>query len=77
MKRLLVLLTMVLLTMVLAAPLLQAETKPNIVYIICDDLGYGDVYCLAPETSKIPTPHADRRAGRGHRLGCGTPKGDL
>ncbi len=65
MKRLLVLLTMVLLTMVLAAPLLQAETKPNIVYIICDDLGYGDVHCLAPETSKIPTPHADRLAAEG------------
>ncbi|HAY79627.1 MAG TPA: arylsulfatase, partial [Planctomycetaceae bacterium] len=56
---------MVLLTMVLAAPLLQAETKPNIVYIICDDLGYGDVHCLAPETSKIPTPHADRLAAEG------------
>lgn len=39
--------------------------KPNIVYIICDDLGYGDVHCLAPETSKIPTPHADRLASEG------------
>lgn len=39
--------------------------KPNIVYIICDDLGYGDVHCLAPETSRIPTPHADRLASEG------------
>lgn len=39
--------------------------KPNIVYIICDDLGYGDVHCLAPETSKIPTPHADKLASEG------------
>ncbi|MGZ0169558.1 MAG: sulfatase family protein [Planctomycetales bacterium] len=42
-----------------------AGDKPNIVYIICDDLGYGDVQCLAPETSKIPTPNADRLATEG------------
>ncbi|NND96943.1 MAG: arylsulfatase [Pirellulaceae bacterium] len=41
-----------------------AET-PNIVFIICDDLGYGDVQCLAPKTSKIPTPNADRLASEG------------
>jgi arylsulfatase A-like enzyme len=42
-----------------------AGEMPNIVYIICDDLGYGDVHCLAPETSKIPTPNADRLASEG------------
>lgn len=48
-----------------SAVLSSAGEKPNIVYIICDDLGYGDIQCLAPETSKIPTPHADRLASEG------------
>ena len=43
----------------------SAAEKPNIVYIICDDLGYGDVHCLAPETSRIPTPNADQLAKEG------------
>jgi arylsulfatase A len=48
----------------LIAPVAAAE-KPNIVYVICDDLGYGDIHCFAPETSKIPTPHADILATQG------------
>ncbi len=39
--------------------------KPNIVYILCDDLGYGDVKCLGGERSKIATPNLDRLAGGG------------
>ncbi|MDF1842827.1 MAG: arylsulfatase [Rubripirellula sp.] len=42
-----------------------AAEKPNVVYIICDDLGYGDIQFLTPETSKIPTPNADRLASEG------------
>jgi arylsulfatase A-like enzyme len=41
-----------------------ALAKPNLVYILCDDLGYGDVHCFNP-ASKIPTPHLDRLAAQG------------
>ena len=44
----------------------QSNTdKTNIVFILCDDLGYGDVQCLAPETSKIETPNIDLLASEG------------
>ena len=43
----------------------EAPAKPNIVYILCDDLGYGDVHCFNPQRGKIATPHADRLAGQG------------
>ncbi|MDF7807739.1 arylsulfatase [Pontiellaceae bacterium B12219] len=42
-----------------------AGTKPNIVYILADDLGYGDVSCLNPELGKINTPHMDQLASEG------------
>ena len=38
---------------------------PNIVYIICDDLGYGDVQALNQERGKIPTPNIDQLATEG------------
>lgn len=41
--------------------------KPNIVYILADDMGYGDVACNNPE-SKIPTPNLDRMAAAGMRF---------
>lgn len=40
-------------------------SRPNIVLILCDDLGYGDVQCLNPEHGKIKTPHIDKLAGQG------------
>lgn len=48
-----------------AAPVFsQSSEKPNIVYILADDLGYGDLSCLNPE-SKIQTPTIDRLASEG------------
>ena len=40
-------------------------SEPNIVYILADDLGYGDVQCLNPERGKIPTPNMDQVAAQG------------
>lgn len=37
---------------------------PNLVFILCDDLGYGDVRCLNPE-GKIATPRIDKLAREG------------
>jgi arylsulfatase A len=42
--------------------------KPNIVYILADDLGYGDVQCYNPQRGKIPTPNLDRLAADGMRF---------
>ncbi|OAI55312.1 arylsulfatase [Planctomyces sp. SCGC AG-212-M04] len=41
-----------------------ADSKPNIVYILCDDLGYGDVRALNPD-GKIATPRMDALARDG------------
>jgi arylsulfatase A len=49
---------------VLFGAIWSAAAMPNIIFILCDDLGYGDVRCLNPQ-GKIPTPHADRFAGQG------------
>ena len=53
----------------LSAPFLRAATPgtPNIVFILCDDLGFGDLGCYG---SKIPTPNLDRMAREGMRFTC-------
>lgn len=48
-----------------AASAAEPAAKPNIVYILCDDLGYGDVQRLGGPRSKIPTPHMDSLAAGG------------
>ena len=40
--------------------------KPNIVIILADDLGFGDLGCYG--ATKIPTPNVDRLAREGLRF---------
>lgn len=59
----------------LAAPLLLAmhggvlagPERPNIVFLLCDNLGNGDIACFHPAT-KHRTPNLDRMAAEGRRL---------
>ena len=43
-----------------------AWAKPNIIYILADDLGYGDLSCYGAQ--KIKTPHIDRLATEGMKF---------
>ncbi|MCB1275100.1 sulfatase-like hydrolase/transferase [Prosthecobacter sp.] len=51
----------------LAADSVPSNHAPNIVLILADDLGYGDVGCYNRE-SKVPTPNIDRLASEGMRF---------
>lgn len=44
----------------------QSHSKPNIILILADDIGYGDLGCYGQE--KIRTPHIDALAGSGTRF---------
>ncbi|HZY61378.1 MAG TPA: sulfatase-like hydrolase/transferase [Edaphobacter sp.] len=39
--------------------------RPNVIFLICDDLGYGDPGCYG---SRLPTPNLDRLAAQGLRF---------
>ncbi len=52
-------------TVSVAGPRSSRASAPNIVYVIADDLGYGDVQCLNPRRGRIPTPNIDRLAREG------------
>ncbi|WP_372720970.1 sulfatase [Novipirellula sp.] len=45
---------------------LQAADQPNIVVVLCDDLGYGDLECYGHPS--IKTPHLNRMAEEGVRF---------
>lgn len=49
-----------------AAVAQTVPARPNIVFILLDDLGYGDFGCYGQ--TKIKTPHADRLAAEGMRF---------
>lgn len=47
---------------------LSTQAAPNVVFILADDMGYGDVQCYNPERGKIPTPNMDRLAAEGMKF---------
>ncbi|WP_052200875.1 sulfatase-like hydrolase/transferase [Terriglobus sp. TAA 43] len=51
-------------TLEAAAQATKTKARPNVLLMICDDLGYGDLGCYG---SKIPTPNLDRLAADGMR----------
>ncbi|MBI5434605.1 MAG: arylsulfatase [Planctomycetes bacterium] len=46
----------------------RAPAKPNVLLIVADDLGWGDVGGYGGERCKIPTPNLDRLASQGLRF---------
>jgi arylsulfatase A len=50
----------------LAVAAASAATKPNVIFILADDLGYGDLGCFGQ--TKIKTPNVDRLAAEGMRF---------
>ncbi len=46
----------------------EGRRTPNIVLIVADDLGFGDLGCYG--ATRIPTPNIDRLASRGLRFTC-------
>ncbi len=60
----------ILLAPILAAPLTAfAAEQPNVIVIMADDLGYGDVSCYG--ATALQTPNIDRLAAEGQRFTSG------
>ena len=54
------------LLILLFAITLQAAEKPNVIFILTDDLGYGDLGCYGQKT--LTTPYLDQLAAEGMRF---------
>lgn len=52
----------------LCSATIWASERPNVVFILADDLGYGDVQCFGEDRCQIATPHFDRLAREGMRF---------
>ena len=49
-----------------AGAVVEAAPRPNVVFIMADDMGYGDIGCYGAKT--VATPHCDRLAREGRRF---------
>ncbi len=49
-----------------AAPKAETQQRPNIIYILADDLGWGDLSCYGQK--RFTTPNIDRLASQGMRF---------
>ena len=58
--------TVLLIFVFLQTILVSAQTRPNIIYIMADDLGYADLSCYGRKDYK--TPHLDELASQGVRF---------
>ena len=47
---------------------LRDAPKPNVIFLLADDLGYGDVGYNALNGSHTRTPHLDKMAGAEHSI---------
>ncbi len=54
-----------LLLLCLILPALAADPRPNVVLIMCDDMGFSDIGCYGGE---VDTPHLDKLASQGLRF---------
>jgi arylsulfatase A-like enzyme len=60
---------LLLLAGLLSSQVSSAAEKPNIVVIMADDMGYGDLSCYG--ATRVKTPHIDRLASEGQRFTSG------
>ena len=63
------LLTAVIVAQILAGVSATAEQRPKVIFIVVDDLGYGELGCYGGKD--IPTPHIDSLAAGGARFTSG------